>query len=69
VREGWLAAPADVLFLSDVVAELEAAEQAGLRVCQIARPEDKTVPGGRLSRCGLPAAGRQLFGLPGTGQA
>ncbi|MCE2575318.1 acireductone synthase [Komagataeibacter sp. FNDCR2] len=35
----------DVLFLSDVVAELDAAASAGLRTCQIARPQDGTQPG------------------------
>ncbi|OUI95333.1 enolase [Acetobacter indonesiensis] len=59
----------DVLFLSDVTAELDAAAQAGLRVCQIVRPEDATVAGSIFPVAGtLPEAGA-LFGLPGTGQA
>jgi enolase-phosphatase E1 len=61
-KAGW--APADVLFLSDVVAELEAAEQAGLQVCQIARPEDKTVPGVRHRVAASLQQAASLFGLP-----
>ena len=34
-------APEDVLFLSDVEAELDAARAAGLRTCWLARPEDR----------------------------
>jgi enolase-phosphatase E1 len=37
-------APEDVLFLSDVEAELDAAEEAGLLTLQLVRPEDGTVP-------------------------
>ncbi|RFD21256.1 acireductone synthase [Komagataeibacter melaceti] len=37
--------PEDVLFLSDVVAELDAAATAGLRTCQIVHPQDGTQPG------------------------
>ncbi|MBO1323746.1 acireductone synthase [Acetobacter sp. TBRC 12305] len=59
---GWQAA--DVVFLSDVVAELDAAAQAGLQVCQIARPEDGTVAGTHHPvAVSLPDAAR-LFGLP-----
>ncbi len=39
--------PGEILFLSDVPAELDAATEAGLRVCQLVRPEDGTVPSGR----------------------
>lgn len=61
-QAGW--SPADVLFLSDVVAELDAAAQAGLQVCQIARPEDGTVAGSQHKvAASLPEAAR-LFGLP-----
>jgi len=35
--------PAEVLFLSDVEAELDAASAAGLRTCQLVRPQDGTV--------------------------
>ncbi|ARW46824.1 MULTISPECIES: acireductone synthase [Acetobacter] len=61
-QSGWQGQ--DVLFLSDVVAELDAAAQAGLRVCQIARPEDGTVAGTTHPVAqSLPQAG-QMFGLP-----
>jgi len=35
--------PAEMLFLSDVAEELDAAAQAGLQSCQLVRPEDGTV--------------------------
>ena len=34
--------PADILFLSDISAELDAAAAVGLRVCQLLRPQDGT---------------------------
>ena len=40
-------APTDILFLSDVAEELDAADQAGLTTCQLIRPEDGTVASGR----------------------
>jgi enolase-phosphatase E1 len=40
---GWNGA--DVLFVSDVAAELDAAETAGLRTCQMVRAADGTVAG------------------------
>ncbi len=36
--------PAETLFLSDIAAELDAARAAGLRTCQLVRPEDGTKP-------------------------
>ncbi len=39
--------PEAMLFLSDVEAELDAAAQAGMRVCQLVRPQDATVRSGR----------------------
>lgn len=36
-------APGEILFLSDIGAELDAAAEAGLRTCQLVRPEDGTV--------------------------
>ena len=36
--------PEDILFLSDIGAELDAALEAGLQVCQLVRPQDQTVP-------------------------
>lgn len=35
--------PAEVVFLSDTEAELDAAAAAGLRTCQLVRPEDGTI--------------------------
>ena len=40
-------AAGEVLFLSDVVAELDAASAAGMRTAQLVRPEDGTVAGAR----------------------
>jgi enolase-phosphatase E1 len=37
---------ADILFLSDVAAELDAAAAAGLRTCQLVRAEDGTIASG-----------------------
>jgi len=36
----------EILFLSDVAAELDAAAEAGLRVCQLVRPQDGTEAAG-----------------------
>ena len=36
--------PPDILFLSDVEAELDAAGSAGLQTCQLLRPSDCTIP-------------------------
>ncbi|KXV43710.1 enolase [Gluconobacter japonicus] len=36
--------PEEILFLSDIGAELDAAKEAGLQICQLVRPQDKTVP-------------------------
>ncbi|NHO33229.1 acireductone synthase [Acetobacter fallax] len=41
--QGWK--PGTVLFVSDVIAELDAADAAGLLTCQMVRAEDGTVPG------------------------
>lgn len=60
-RAGW--APGRTLFLSDIVAELDAASEAGLRTCQLVRPEDGTVAGTVHPRAAtLDEAARQ-FGL------
>jgi enolase-phosphatase E1 len=40
-------APGDILFLSDVAEELDAAEQAGMQGCQLVRPQDGTKPSPR----------------------
>jgi enolase-phosphatase E1 len=55
--------PAEVLFLSDVEAELDAAATAGLRTCQLARAEDGTVASDRHAvAVDFPAVAQQ-FGL------
>ncbi|AQU87224.1 acireductone synthase [Komagataeibacter nataicola] len=54
----------DVLFLSDVVAELDAAAAAGLRTCQIVHPEDGTQPGTTHPVAGSLAEVAMRFGLP-----
>lgn len=59
----------DVLFLSDVTAELEAAAEAGLRVCQIVRPEDGTVAGKKFPTAATLPEAAALFGLPGAERA
>ena len=56
--------PGDVLFLSDVVAELDAAAQAGLRTCQIVRPVDGTQPGTTHPVAATLAEVAARFGLP-----
>ncbi|MFL1462981.1 acireductone synthase [Roseococcus sp. DSY-14] len=47
IAAAWGAAPADVLFLSDVAEELDAAREAGMATCQLVRPEDGTAASGR----------------------
>lgn len=56
--------PGDILFLSDVAEELDAAKAAGLRTCQLVRREDGTHPSGRHPEAtDFPAVAR-LNGLP-----
>ncbi|WP_230166622.1 acireductone synthase [Roseomonas sp. CECT 9278] len=58
--------PRDILFLSDVVEELDAAAASGLRTCQLVRPADGTHPAGRHAEAAdFPAVAR-LHGLPGA---
>lgn len=47
IADAWSAAPGGILFLSDVAEELDAAAAAGLRTCQLVRPEDGTRPSPR----------------------
>ncbi len=55
--------PHEVLFLSDVEAELDAAASAGLRTCQLVRPEDGTLASDRHATApDFPAVAVQ-FGL------
>ena len=56
--------PDEILFLSDIEAELDAAAAAGLAVCQLVRPEDKTIPSPRHPvACDFHNVS-SLFGLP-----
>jgi enolase-phosphatase E1 len=57
--------PGAILFLSDVVEELDAAAAAGFLTCQLVREADGTRPGGRHPEApDFPAVARR-FGLPG----
>lgn len=62
-------APADMLFLSDVAEELDAARDAGLQTCQLVRAADGTSPSGRHPEAtDFPEVTRR-FGLPGVAEA
>jgi enolase-phosphatase E1 len=57
-------APGDILFLSDVVEELDAAAESGLATCQLVRPADGTLPAGRHAEAPDFPAVAVRFGLP-----
>jgi len=59
--------PAEILFLSDVVEELDAAAAAGLGTCQLVRAPDGTRPGGRHPEAADFNGVTQLFDLPKPG--
>jgi enolase-phosphatase E1 len=60
---------AEMLFLSDIEAELDAAATSGWQTCQLVRAEDGTRPSDRHPTApDFDAAGR-LFGLPGLADA
>jgi enolase-phosphatase E1 len=51
---------AEILFLSDIEAELDAAAVAGMRTCQLVRPQDGTIPSDRHpTAADLPEAERR----------
>ena len=54
----------ELLFLSDIEAELDAAARAGLRTCQLLRPEDGTKPSLRHETARDFAQVAEKFGLP-----
>lgn len=54
----------EILFLSDVEAELDAAATAGLQTCQLVRAEDATMPSTRHGTATDFAEVAQKFGLP-----
>jgi enolase-phosphatase E1 len=56
--------PGDILFLSDVAEELDAAAAAGMRTCQLVRPADGTRPSGRHPEAADFPAVAERFGLP-----
>jgi enolase-phosphatase E1 len=58
--------PADILFLSDVVEELDAARAAGLATCQLVRAADGTLASGRHPEAVDFPAVTKHFGLPGA---
>jgi enolase-phosphatase E1 len=56
--------PGDILFLSDVAEELDAAVAAGMQACQLVRAADGTIPSGRHAEAAdFPGVAR-AFGLP-----
>jgi len=59
------APPGAILFLSDVAAELDAAQAAGMRVCQLVRLQDGTVAAGHATAGDFDEVAR-LFALPGA---
>ena len=54
----------EVLFLSDIEAELDAAREAGLQTCQLVRADDGTVASARHAVAADFAGVAQQFGLP-----
>jgi enolase-phosphatase E1 len=63
IARGTGIAPGEMLFLSDMEAELDAAAQAGLRTCQLVRPEDGTIASTRHETAADFVAVAQKFGL------
>jgi enolase-phosphatase E1 len=60
--------PGEILFLSDVAEELDAAAQQGLQTCQLVRAADGTQPCGRHPVAADFLAVAQRFGLPQLGR-
>lgn len=64
IARGLGVEPGAILFLSDIAEELDAAQAAGLRTCQLVRAADGTKPSGRHPEAAdFPAVARE-FGLP-----
>ncbi|GBR50881.1 2,3-diketo-5-methylthio-1-phosphopentane phosphatase [Neokomagataea thailandica NBRC 106555] len=59
----------EILFLSDIGAELDAAIEAGLAVCQLVRPQDATVPHVGVPQAATLAEVAANFGLAGSALA
>jgi enolase-phosphatase E1 len=64
ICRGAHVAAAEFLFLSDIEAELDAAAAAGLRTCQLVRPQDATPASARHPNAGDFDAVAQKFKLP-----
>jgi enolase-phosphatase E1 len=64
ICRGANVSPEEMLFLSDVTAELDAAGAAGLRTCQVVRATDGTVAGAAHEVAGDFGAVARKFGLP-----
>jgi len=64
ILRGVNVARTEMLFLSDVAEELDAAEAAGLVTCQLVRPTDGTVPSGRHEVAADFDEVAKKFGLP-----
>ncbi|MFC0407846.1 acireductone synthase [Roseomonas elaeocarpi] len=56
----------EILFLSDVAEELDAAREAGMQCCQLVRAEDGTRPSGRHAEASSFPEVAARFGLPGA---
>jgi len=69
IAEALAMPPADILFLSDIAEELDAARGAGLRTCQLVRAADGTTPSGRHPEAANFPEVTRRFGLPGVAEA
>lgn len=67
IARGVNVAAPEILFLSDVEAELDAATEAGLLTCQLVRPEDGTQASARHKVAADFGEVAALFGLPRGG--
>lgn len=56
--------PGEILFLSDIAEECDAATAAGMRVCRLVRAADGTLPGSRHAEVADFFAVAEAFGLP-----
>ncbi|WP_159999025.1 acireductone synthase [Roseomonas sp. 18066] len=64
IAQGLHRPPEEILFLSDIAEELDAAANAGLQVCQLVRAQDGTVASGRHPAAADFAGVAAQFGLP-----
>ena len=56
IAEAMHLAPEDVLFLSDIAAELDAAKAAGMQTCWLVRPQDTVADAGAIAASVHPVA-------------